>query len=341
MTDSDIGVAIVTTAHWEGDARLRRHVAYLGRCGISARIVSFANDGRFRATIRAMGEILTTPAPMVLLPDPELFAIGSLLARARRKKPILDIHEDYRKAASGRRWVPHGLTGPVAIAADWAVRLGRLTAWRVVVAAPELAGPEDRVVLNIPEPGSLPRRDAPDGFQLVYVGDVTLLRGAAEMAELIGLLDDRFELLIVGRIEPEARNVIEEIAARDGSEERISMIGRLEHEDAWRAAAGALVGLNLLQQVPAYREAVATKLWEYLAVGLPPVISDLPGQRHLVRSIDPDLVCASLQEAASVIRRLADDEDFRRTVVGAGYEVYKRSWDERRPDLTIQSALTP
>jgi glycosyltransferase involved in cell wall biosynthesis len=334
-------ILVATTAHWEGDPRLNRHKTYLERVGHNVAIRSFATEGRTRGTVSAARAILRERPNVVILPDPELFFIGSIVARLAGSIAIIDIHEDYPRVATGRRWVPDRLTWLVSLLARAAVSLGRLAAHKVIVAAPELARQGDGVVLNIPDPTEFAPVSSPPSRMLVYVGDITAPRGAVEMVEVLGHLDDRYELLLIGRVDESTRFLIDAAAVQHSVQDRVILTGRLDHGEAWARARGSLVGLSLLQDLPAYRQAVATKLWEYMASGIPPVVSDLPGQRELVSQLSDELVCATPLEAAAAIESLAADQERWRSLSSAGRALLDERWDENRPDLVVQSIVDP
>lgn len=334
-------IVIVTSAHWSGDPRLNRHLDYLRRGGHQVGLTT-TSGSRIRAAINALSEIFKTRAQIVILPDPELFLFGSLVARLTGKQPVLDIHEDYPRAVASRVWAPKPLKPLIRMVAAAVVALGRLVAWRVTVAAPELAVRGDVVVLNLPEPEeSHVSHTTEVRPTLVYVGDVTLSRGALEMVSLLALLPDRFELLLIGRASDDTRGLLVSTARDLGVYDRLTLVGRVPHEEAWERASGSAAGLCLLQHVPAYRDAVATKIWEYMATGLPPVVSDLPAQRRLVSPIEPGLVCRTAEDAARIITRLAEDGEFRSKVVDRAKTTYERAWEQTRPDLAIQSVFEP
>ena len=71
-------------------------------------------------------------------------------------------------------------------------------------------------------------------------------------------------------------------------------------------AAGAAVAIVPWKNLPNYRDSVPTKLFEYLALGVPVVASDLPGIRGagveelavvLVEPQDPEALAAGIVEA--------------------------------------------
>ena len=344
MTLADVpDVTVVSSAHWQGDPRLNRHVAYLQAAGIEAEFVTTkSSSGRVASAVNAVVTVMRLRSPVVILPNPELFLFGTLAARLTGKRPVIDIHEDYPKVAAARQWIPdlaRPLVGWLAGLFTW---LGRILAWRIVVAAPELASPGDYLVLNVPDPGSFsPSASAGSSRRLVYVGDVTVARGVLEMVDTLGELDAEFELVVIGAVDDETRRLVTSKASKLGVTDRLNLAGRLPHAEAWALARESVAGLNPLRPVPAYREAVATKLWEYMAAGLPPLVSDLPGQSAVVSEIDPALVCATAKEFAEQAIRLSRDTGFREEVVTTGLEMVNRKWSEHRPDLTIQEAVTP
>ncbi len=334
-------VEIVTTAHWEGDPRLNRHVRYLSDAGHSVTLTSFKRAGRLSAMWRGHAAIMRSRAQIVIIPDPEMFLTGSLAARFKGKLPVIDIHEDYGRAAMAREWVPSWGRWLVRVLAGAAVSLGRLAAWRVLVAAPELSREGDFTALNLPDPQSLPISVYHGSRRLVYVGDVTRARGALAMIEVLAELDETFDLLLIGNVNTEVADSIVAKAEALGIADRVEMTGRLGHDEAWNKATGALAGLNLLEAAPAYRLAVATKLWEYMAVGLPPIVSSLPGQARLISRIDPALVVDTPADAAAMAQAIASDPDRRAAIATKGRQLLERAWDENRPDLTVQRAVEP
>lgn len=336
-------VSIVTTAHWERDARLNRHTRYLSQIGVKATVLSYAEKPRLRALIAVLRQVASKPATTVILPDPETYLLGSIIARARGIRTIIDIHEDYTRVAHGRDWVPRPARSIVALIARIMVRMGRMAAADVIVAAPDIARSGDVIVMNLPDPALMSRlAEVPvDDRSVVYVGDVTRPRGALEMIRVLGALDPHFELRIVGRVNDSLRSSMIAEAQALGVSGRIRFEGRLPLEEAWERAAGSVAGLNLLHDLPAYRTAVATKLWEYLAAGIPPIVTDLPGQASLVSQIDHRLVCTSPKEAAQAIELLAAEPQLRSEIVSRGVDLVRETWDGSRPDVALQDVVSP
>jgi glycosyltransferase involved in cell wall biosynthesis len=58
--------------------------------------------------------------------------------------------------------------------------------------------------------------------------------------------------------------------------------GRRPPAQAWQLARGAWVGLSMLEDTPAFRDAVPSKLYEYLAAGLAVATTPLPRAARIV-----------------------------------------------------------
>ncbi len=93
---------------------------------------------------------------------------------------------------------------------------------------------------------------------------------------------DGWVLDIVGPVAPaDAERLADELAVRQLGD-RVRLHGRLAPREAWRLAEGAWCGLVLLDDTPAFRDALPSKLYEYLGCGLAVIVTDLPRQAALV-----------------------------------------------------------
>lgn len=341
MSNTDVRqVMIVTTAHWEGDPRLNRHVRYLREIGLEASIISFQSKtrlGRLVTMLKAARSIWDHRPYAVIVPDPELFVIAALTARLRGAQAFIDIHEDYAKAAYGRSWIPGWLKPGASALARANTWLGSVAADTTLVAAPELSTGRSVLVRNTPNPNDFQTgTDKSDPPTAIYIGDVTEARGALAMAELAHRLPD-IRVLVIGKVSTE---LAEKMSAIAGSG-NLELPGRLPHEEAWARARGATAGLSLLEPLPAYNDAVATKLWEYCSAGIPPVVTSLRGQKGFVGQIDPALAVDNLEQAVRLIIRLSTEPEWAKGLSDRSRAVAEEAWDESRPDRALQTALVP
>jgi len=316
-------VSIVTSGHDVADARLHREVAALSRRGLAVEVLGLgqAASGPPEATTRAWrrGGGLRRSWHAVTLPlrarggvvvalDPDS-AAGAWFARAvrratgRRIRVVTDVHEDYELLLQDRPWA-RGLRG--TLAAVWA-RLGIRAARRadlLVVADRHLMTDAERrlVVRNLADTSMLPPPTEPGPTpRAVYIGDLRRSRGLFAMLDAVEAAPG-WELDLVGPIAPADREEFLERLATPRLAESVRWHGRQPPREAWTLARGAWVGLLLLDHTPAFRDAIPSKLYEYLACGLAVVSTDLPRSARVVRESAAGVVVQDAAGAAEALR---------------------------------------
>ncbi len=312
---------------------------------------------------RALG----TRAEIYHLHDPELIPWGFVL-RLLGKTVIFDVHEDFAQAAGVRSWIPKPLRGVVARAWSGLAWLAS-KAFHIVIAERYYARsfPKSVKVLNYPHLErsqalrSVDRRgQALDRIRLIYAGSVTISRGAelhARLATLlpgclihfcgnmseatadairrasgdatIGVIDEHGVMSWEKRStrpEPEVSTIILEGVGYYVSDRMVEAL-----QEPWTA------GLSVFPYSEHYYEKELTKFFEYMAAGLPMIVSDFPNWRAIAESaecgfaVDP----ARLEDAAEKIRWLQDNPATRLAMGDNGREAVEKrySWTSQRQNL--------
>ena len=316
-----IDVSIVTSGHDVADARLHREVAALHRAGLLVEVLGLgdAADGpagaaRVRTVPRGgpagrLRQALVRPwqaqgrALMALDPDiaAGAWAASRLRRRRMRRRLVVDVHEDYAALLRDRAWA-RGWRGGAARglvrAANAVARRADLT----VVAdehVPPLTTRHRRIVLrNLPDAALLPAPGPPDPApRAVYIGDVRASRGLFAMCEAIAAAPG-WSLDVVGPVDAQDASALEQRLRRPDLAGRVRMHGRRPPAASWSLAAGAWVGLCLLEDTPAFRDAVPSKLYEYLAAGLAVICTDLPRPAAIVQGSGAGYVVPAAAPAA-------------------------------------------
>lgn len=316
-----VDVSFVSSGHDVADARLHRLAAAARRAGLrievlglghasdapAAEAVTATSRGSFvrRAGLaasyagRAGGRVLVALDPDSLL---ACLAVG----RARGRKVVADVHEDYPALLRDRPWA-QGWRGRVAgVLAQSATSAAR--AADLVVVADEHVPPLDHrqrlVVTNLPDLQMLPEPAAPDPVpRALYVGDVRGSRGLWTMLEAVRLAPS-WRLDVVGPVAASEEAELDRRLAEDDLASRVSLWGRMPPQEAWLRAHGAWCGLVLLDRTPAFVEALPSKLYEYLGSGLAVIATDLPRQASLVRASGAGVVVANDGAAVAVAAQL-------------------------------------
>jgi hypothetical protein len=305
-------VAIVSSMHHPADGRLVRWERAFRAAGLDVTIVGRTTPaGGWRGVARRLRAAVVLPwrtrASVVLVPDPEL-AVTALPARWLRRGSILvaDVHEEYTQIAYDRAWARGGRRLLAQAAALVATRASALADVTVLADAhyPPHRARRRIVVPNVPARHELGSAGPAEGqLRAVYVGDVRMSRGLGAMVDAV-LDAPPWELDVVGPISDADRAWALERAS--GASDRVRVHGRLAPSDAWRVATGAAAGLCLLQDTPAFRRQMPTKVYEYLAVGLPVLATALPRLEPLLPASHAGELVTSTEGAATVLRRWRD-----------------------------------
>jgi glycosyltransferase involved in cell wall biosynthesis len=313
----------------------------------------FGRVGRAALGSLALWRALRRSRPdLVQIHDPELLPLG-LLLRAWGTPVVFDMHENLPKEILTKEWVSE----PLRVALSRCVRVFQRAACRVLptvfaetsYAAEFPSAKGGVVVLNFPLLDSLRhihRAKAPT-FTVGYIGGVSTERGAQEVAGAIAQLNEEGSTtrgLFVG-------GVASELAA-DGPFARaraagwLEAKGRLAPTDGWPLMATCHVGVALLRPSPNFIDSYPTKLFEYMALGLPVVVSDFPLWRRIVDEaqcgilVDPTDVAA----IAAALRWLREHPQEADTMGQRGRQAVlaNYSWDTEFDKLRrLYSRLLP
>lgn len=331
-------VGILATGHDVADARIHKIVDSLARRGLSVELhgLGVAESGPVGATVTAsprpgfMGRAMRalvlpwrTRAKVLFTVDPDAVPPARLAAALRRQKVVVDLHEDYAKLLQDRPGLG-GLARTLAVATVKAATTLASGAALTVVAddhVPPLTARRRIVVRNEPvqrllaSPSDLDREP-----RAVYVGDLRASRGLFDMVDAIAAAPG-WSLDLIGPVSPaDQQRLTERLAAADLAG-RVRLHGRRPPREAWEIVAGAWVGFALLHDTPAFRDAVPTKLNEYVASGLAVIVSDLPRQAEAVDQAGAGTVVRNSAEAAGVLMDwMADREQLAR------YHAAARAW---------------
>ena len=76
---------------------------------------------------------------------------------------------------------------------------------------------------------------------------------------------------------------------------------------SWKFARGAWVGLSLLESTPAFVEAVPSKIYEYMRVGLATISSPLPRCVEIINQSKSGVIASTAEDVASTLIRWQSD----------------------------------
>lgn len=313
-------VVHLTTVHDRSDPRIfRKECRSLARAGYDVTLV--VSDGKgnetkdgvkildagprpknrllrmTKATWKVCRLARKTGAQIAHFHDPELIPAGWLL-RMRGKQVIYDVHEDYSTAALIKAYIPRPVRGILS----WIIRHlepALCKPFHIVIAEKYYAErfPKGLPVLNYPlledlAAGKADTPDLVDAPRLLYTGNITEARGAYNHVNLLKLNPD-VHLYMIGRCSPDLAKQLRQRAGKD--KDRLYIVGEGEYVPfdtiiSYYAAGGWTAGLALFPPSPHYLKKEPTKLFEYMAFGIPVLASNFPAWRDLVESSGSGLV---------------------------------------------------
>lgn len=244
------------------------------------------------------------------------FVPWALLLKLWTRKPVLfDCMEDFESYARQPSDIPPPLRSVIVLlvrALLWTAGKGL----NVVTVADEATRQYFRslsvnalVVHNFPQLELFPVLEAEQDHDLVYHGSIPTYT-FQEMLRIDDALRARgrpVRWLLVGN-SPDLAWFRSEVQQRDACG-RFHFASTVPHSDVASHIRRARIGIIPLPDLPKFRTNIPQKLFEYMAVGLPVVLSDLPPSRVFIDGKDVAIMVppSEAEEYADAISRLLDD----------------------------------
>lgn len=286
---------------------------------------------RLLAHLRKLERVLVRTRPDILhAHDSDALAPVSRAAQRLRVPFVLDAHELWL----GRQPRGRGRVYRSLFVAYYALierrHVGRAAAH--ITVSPVIASYLERrygvgsvvLVANYPElepPRTLDLRSLPGGGEIpsevplvLHLGSAMAGRGVEQLVEAIALVPDAHLVLLGGG--ESAERLKAGLAATLNISERVHVLPPVATGDVVAAAAGATIGIApIIPDTPNNAASMPNKLFQYLAAGLPVVVSDLPQLRQVaeesgagmaVDTRDPKLIAGAVRELLADPIRLAE-----------------------------------
>lgn len=352
-----IKVCHITSAHQKEDVRIfRKECISLAQAGYDVYLVQqgecYEKSGvhlvgfgtlassrikRMLQTSRvAYQKALEVDADIYHLHDPELLSYA-LKLKKKGKKVIFDSHEFYAEQFKHKTYIPRPFRGIVAklyaIRQTWILnRIDGLIFPCFVNGKNPFEGQRCRMALvnNVPLLEELYDRYDPMAVKwentVCHIGSLTHNRGithlikAAETANCTVCLGGKFES---AEYEAQVRALPEF--------SRVNHLGQLDRQQVLEALQKTPVGIATLLNVGQYNQVgnLPTKVYEYMALAIPSVLSDNPYNRQVVEKygigicVDP----ADTEAIAKAIRYLLDNPEEARRMGENGRRAIKEEFN--------------
>ena len=244
---------------------------------------------RVRRTRRALTDALALRADVYHLHDPELLTIVRKLKKRSGAKVVYDSHEHSVAHMMQKGYIPYPLrkaaSSGVALAERRAVPFldAVVTADRGVADHFRGYGADPTVIHNFVRQdlfeGAQPPDDPP--YDLVYHGSLPsfYLRTCFAADDELCRRGRQVRWLFVAQLIPGDQDWVRDEVERRGAADRFEFHARVPHQEIPALVTRAKMGIIPLPDRPKYRSNIPTKLFEFMALGMPVVLSDLPPTR--------------------------------------------------------------
>ena len=231
----------------------------------------------------------TATGTLYHLQDPELLPLG-LLLRATGRQVIYDVHEHYPKVVYARHWIPRPLRRPISVLVDLVERVAATWLSGVLGVVVDEQGERFggkgsfEVVKNYPkaewfEPNG---HFQEDGHELIHVGSLSRDRGSEFILEVLRELKKTHPRARLHTLGPFQTASEEEAFRRKVKDYDLVDEVWCETESVPYEKLGDVIRRHRVGLIPGQATVknlspfVPTKLFEYLACGIPVVASALP-----------------------------------------------------------------
>ena len=218
--------------------------------------------------------------------DPELMWAGCKLA-LRGKRVIFDIHENVARQIDSKPYIPKYIRGILSRGYRVYEKV-MLRCFDCLVLAEnsyQKYYPVQKVqtVLNMPDPQPLEpfctfKREI---NALFYIGRISHERGFDTTVKALKLLENQFPQVHLHNFGLYDKSILEGFD-RAFIQKHITFYGYVSLFDALAYAKDVRVGLSVLKPIGNYVESYSTKVFEYMAIGLPVITSNFPLYKDVV-----------------------------------------------------------
>jgi glycosyltransferase involved in cell wall biosynthesis len=272
--------------------------------------------------------------------DPELLPIGLLLKVFTRGKVIYDIHEDVRGDLTTKLWLPRVARWSLSLMYWLLERLSLPFIDEIIIAEDSyiknyknrqnILAIRNYPILSLLKETADVKNSRPT---IVYAGRIAEARGVFELIEAVRLLKPSYEnlsLTLVGQVSPDTLvGKIGNLLERLGLQDNVSLVGGVKHEEIYNIMPRCHIGIAILYPEPNYIESLPTKLFEYMAAGLPVIASNFPLWKEIVEGNNCGLTVNPLdpEDIARAIEYLIEHPEEARKMGKNGRKAVKEKYN--------------
>lgn len=295
----------------------------------------------FNSTIKVFSRAKQINADVYHFHDPELAPI-CLLFRLLGKPVIFDVHENVGEQIKDKQWLNPLLASFLSYVFNFFNKIFTKF-FNIIIAEYSYSGiyknfnsnHQFEVILNFPEVQFLEqfKNIERKGNEFFYIGVVSNDRGLDVILDALSLLESKgydFKMHFIGRVFDEV-----DWEKHSKIKDKVIFYGRKSLDKGYAISSDCIAGLAVLKPIGNYIGSYPTKVFEYMAIGLPTITSNFALYKQIVEEnnvgwcIDP----YSSSDLAEVMINILDSKSLNEISVCAVSASDKYSWGSESKKL--------
>ena len=235
----------------------------------------------FKNNIKILLKALRQKSDIYHFHDPDFLIYGLILKVFSGKKVIYDVHEEYSLDILKKTYIrPLLIRKFIAVTFNFIEKSISTIFDGIVCATPKISSnfikynKNSITVNNYPNINETLKYDlnSPRNGNICYIGAISRERGIYELLDALYLLPKNIYLDLCGWFPEEDISSLKKHPAW----QRVNFHGKLNRQEVNEVLIKSSIGICTLHPTPAYLNSLPIKMFEYMAFGLPVVVSNFP-----------------------------------------------------------------
>jgi glycosyltransferase involved in cell wall biosynthesis len=287
----------------------------------------------FRTTLLIYKEALRIDADIFQFHDPELLFVG-LKLKNKNKRVVFDSHEDAVRTMLVAPYLKSPISNIISKAYEYVERFVCKRIDGVIGATPFIKSIFLNISKNVININNYPILDEPEvnlswdikQNEVCYIGSIAGIRGVREIVKSLDQVTNGTRLNLVGNFSSKA---IESEVKKMPAYKKVNEFGYVNKEEVQNVLSRSIAGIVTSHPIPTYMESLPIKMFEYMAAGIPFIVSDFPYWRELLKGYNCCIFVNPLdsKEIANAIDFLVNNKSEAKRMGGRGRDLVYEKFD--------------
>ncbi|MFT6842928.1 MAG: glycosyltransferase involved in cell wall biosynthesis [Psychroserpens sp.] len=274
--------------------------------------------------------------------DPELISVGLKLKKLG-KKVIFDVHENTSLQIKDKEYLPKISRGLLSKVYRIYEKIYLKKFDYLILAEKsyqnyyENLSQKFEVVLNMPDIEPLVNVvNNKDKNELFYIGGISNNRGLDVTIEAIKILKDEFPDVFMHYVGSYDQKILDNLDLKS-IENNVKFYGEMPLLDGLQYSRNAKIGLSILKPIENYTKSYSTKIFEYMALGMPVITSNFQLYKDVVERFNCGICINPLKskELADAITYLFNNPKEARQMGENGAKVVSEKYNWKREEKKL------